>query len=52
VADWILAGDGYRIFRPYDGDFVQESILDSAFNLLDFLNSLVMGHTVKEQVDI
>ena len=52
MSHWVLAGNRDGVFGTDNGDFVEQSVSDSAFNLLDLLNGLGVRKTVQEKVDV
>ena len=48
----ILAGDGDCVLGANDSDLVQQSLSDSALDLLNLVDSLIMSKAVQEEIDI
>ena len=52
MSNRILAGDGECILGTNDCDLGEKSILDSALNLLDLFDGLVVSQPVQEKINI
>lgn len=52
MTSWVLTGNGNGILCPDSGDLGKNTVLDTALDLLDFLESLLFIQTINEKIDI
>lgn len=52
VSDGVLTGNSDSVLGSHHSDLIEQSILDSSFNLLDLLNGLLVVESIKEEINI